>query len=186
MPRQSFINLYSRVIPAGAAPFTIHATGSILYVRESTAPFDLQLDDGEINTIDAGMQFNMQPDEFRKVTVINRSTTDDLFVSLYAGKAGVGIDYNRERQTRTKWRDGVLASGNWINFQGIDNNQRRKEIIVSNKGTADLLLYDFNTSTFGPKVPASTSFILQTDGNIGIFNLSGSAQAWSTIETFYV
>lgn len=191
----SYLRLIEFNIPAGSGQ-QFGAPGSLVVIKDASAPFDLEFDDDGRSTFEGGFNIDTGADRFKKLHLYNRSATDALTGALYvgkgSGKAGVSYSYERIRPSVTQPSYGTAqAVGNLDSYVGVRSGLRRAHISIFNHSTTatDILWIRapiFGTTAFflcaevRPGIPIK----LETDATLQIFSSTGSAFQYSTLEVF--
>ena len=173
--KSNYLKDFPVTVPAGGI-HVLRFPGSLFVVRESSAGFDIELDDSSSKTFcEGGMWIDTGVDRFGAITIYNRSTTAvltaDLRIGTGSGKAGVQYDYLRVRTTKPVGTAGQFGgyvtltagqisagSANLVSIPGIATadakysaagipaGSRRRQIIVTNTGSDDLVITDSNNN----------------------------------------
>lgn len=171
-----FVVRFERTIIAGGQ-LTLPAAGTLLVIKEATAPFDCEIDDGERNILEAGINIQIA-EGFQRLHIFNRSATVALTVVLLIGKAGVGYNYNRAAPTRLVVTPFVtlqptgLAPLNRRAIPGINSGARRKQILIGaypDDVTHYLTVMDSADNIFA-QIPSGKILPLDTDADLIVIN----------------
>jgi len=179
----------------------VNAVGRYFRCREASAAFQLKVG-SDTYTLEGGDEFTVRDDDpdFRQLTFINLSDTDDLTVDFFAGKNVVRNAYVKLPRTRSQPAVISLAVGATQDFPGIDDSgKRRKQFTMTLKNgmTGQILVRNADTgglvAIIGAGATAGIGFALETDDNLQIQNKTGTnpiesesaSPTISVIETFY-
>lgn len=190
--------LITQTVPAGGV-LPLPGPGSLIVIKEASAPFDLEIDDDGKSTYEGGFTIDTGSDRFQKLTVYNRSQTEALTFNFYvgrgSGKAGVSFDYLRERSTKLRTTTVSDASPATVQFPGVALNSaaysgfgvatgaRRRQFVVlvpaASAGTVTVResISDGIIQTFAAGV--ADGFTLATDHGFSV-QVSAGAIAYVT------
>jgi hypothetical protein len=201
---QSYLRFIEQTIAAGGN-LPIPGPGSLVVIKEASAPFDLEFDDNGKSTFEGGFTIDTGEDKFQKLTVHNRSNVAKLTIQLYvgrgSGKSSVSYDYLRVRATRLRPSDDFVAGngiGNATTFPGvapvndatysaygINPGARRRQFAISTlrSNTSVIVLASaVDDKVFG-FVAAGDSYTLETDEAIKVY-ASAAGQDCAIAELF--
>lgn len=166
----------------------VNVTGSLFICRESSAQFVMQFNDGEQFPCESGFALR-PPGGFTKLVFCNKSATEELTLEFYAGDTYVAYDYQgRVPKTRLKASAGSLFATETATFNGTDQGQRRKSILITNNDANNWAgVIDVDSATEMATVFNRSQVLIETDATVKIKHIGSSGTvAYRVAELFYV
>jgi hypothetical protein len=176
--------LLNRTVPAGGIT-VINVTGSLVRMKECKRVVYVTLDDGPKFPMEAGIGVQMQ-EIFTKV-ILSNENDEDVDVEIWIGHENV-IDnrlntrFDRDNPVFTKdarcvtlGSKNTLTPGQSINLPARDIGVHRKQLIVSNLGTAVLTIQSPDLGVDVGIVLANSQFTVFSSDWLVVHNPSGVA-----------
>lgn len=171
-------------IPPVPGRLIVNTSGRFFRCREASAAFQLKVG-SDTYTLEGGDEFAIRdtdPD-FKALTFINLSETDDLTVDFFAGRNVIHSAYVKLPRTRMVGRTVTIPnSGGTQEFPGLDEfGKRRKQFTVtirSSLGGGQVDVLDTDEGKLLAILDSSSDlgigFAIETDANITVRNRTGT------------
>jgi hypothetical protein len=206
---KTFTKKFDKQVAAGER-IKLAFPGSKFFVKAASADFDVQFDDGETHTLDAGgCELDFGGEYFRKCEIINLSSTDVLTVEVFIGDAGakftalrypnlksIGFEVPVTADQGTFDVPGVSTDAAKFSGAGVGVGRRRQyltitlrpslagKIIVSDKRTGTLLaLIGASSSGGGFPIHSSDTVVVKNDTGANITS-TGATPDIAIMEVF--
>ena len=175
MIQKSFVSHKSVIIPAGEGRSVVeNVTGNFFICKESSAAFEMTLDNGEKFDFEAGLSFELEPgDLFKRITFTNPSDTE-ITLEFYAAVGKVKDSRFNNLLTRNitiqvisaptrvvATEDGVglgltLSANETVTIPGTNAGQTRVDLTLTNMSEDDdLIVLDASGEWIGTVFPRS-------------------------------
>ena len=195
-----------KIIKIGAGKTDrISATGEKVYVESASFPFTLALGQGNNNVVKSGCEIDAG-ERFDSILIINPNTTVALQAVIWVGSARVFFHYPAIPGTALVPTPGVFNATATafaipivltyaVSFPGIATNaakystkgiaegNRRKQFVISNRDTTDIIVTDTSGYYFAIVQPDS-DYTLESDCDFLI--AGGASQDYAVAEVFYL
>jgi hypothetical protein len=207
------LTLFRRILtPASVVDGSslIGATGTKLFCKTALQPFKVKLDNGEQFDFAEGFSYEMAEGDYFSSLELTNPQTAALIVELYVGNARVfraaPLHFRAAASALvpaagtfagTYGGSGVggMTGANGVTFVGtatsaskyanknVPVGARRKQFVVSNRGTTDIFISDTSGNVFGVCM-SDDDYTLETDADFKVWGTSGAG--YYIAETFYL
>lgn len=193
---KSFISSKSITIGAGQLE-RVNITGQVFICKESSAAFQMSMNNGERFDMEVGLGFRLNGDDFFTLLTFYNDTAQDITVQFYAAAAEIRdtrLNNLIERQVAVGYKaldsrlvagDSTLDADETITIPGTNAGTKRKHLILTNRDTdGELQILTEDDDLWGVVLPRTT-LPIETNATLKLHNPNAGQILIAVGEIYY-